>query len=47
MVGVAVGPAAVGVIYEQSGGYTIPFVVLATASFLGLLVLQFGSRRQA
>jgi MFS family permease len=47
MVGVAVGPAAVGVIYEQSGGYAIPFMALASASFLGLLVLQFGSRRHA
>jgi MFS family permease len=45
MAGVAGGPAAVGVIYEQSGNYTIPFIVLAAGSLLGLLVLQFGARR--
>jgi len=45
MAGVAGGPAAIGIIYEQSGGYTIPFAVMAVATVLGLLTLQFGSRK--
>ncbi len=45
MVGVAGGPAAMGVIYAQSGGYIAPFITMAAGSLLGLLVLQFGSRR--
>lgn len=45
MTGVAGGPAAIGVLYEWSGGYSMPFVVMAAATALGLLVLTFGSRR--
>jgi MFS family permease len=47
MAGVAGGPAAVGVLYEQSGGYAVPFVALAAATLIGFVVLQLGSRRSA
>lgn len=45
MAGVAGGPAAVGVLYEQSGGYAIPFVALAAATLIGFVVLQLGARK--
>jgi MFS family permease len=45
MAGVAGGPAAVGVLYEQSGGYAVPFVALAAATLIGFVVLQLGSRK--
>ena len=45
MVGVAGGPAAIGVLYDWSAGYTIPFLVMAAATLIGLLVLMFGTRK--
>ena len=45
MVGVAGGPAAMGLIYDWSGGYGWPFVVMAAATLAGFAVLQFGTRR--
>jgi MFS family permease len=45
MAGVAAGPAAIGVLYDRSGAYTVPFLVMAVATFAGLLILQFGARR--
>jgi MFS family permease len=37
--GLAGGAAVVGVIYEASGGYEVPFVAIAIATILGLAVL--------
>jgi predicted MFS family arabinose efflux permease len=37
--GLAGGAALVGVIYEASGGYTVPFVAIALASLVGFAVL--------
>jgi hypothetical protein len=45
--GVAGCPALIGGIYEASGGYTAPFLVVAAASLLGLAVLAlFGAARR-
>jgi MFS family permease len=45
--GVAGCPALIGAIYEASGGYTVPFLVVAAASLLGLAVLAlFGAARR-
>ena len=45
--GVAGGPALVGVIYEASGGYTVPYFVLAAASLLSCCILMFAGATQA
>jgi MFS family permease len=38
-VGVAGGPALIGVIYEASGGYTLPYLVVSAASVLSCAIL--------
>jgi MFS family permease len=38
--GIAGGPALVGVIYEIAGGYTVAYLVVAGGSLLGLVVLM-------
>lgn len=38
-IGVAGGPALVGLIDEASGGYTLPYLAAAGASFVGLAIL--------
>jgi hypothetical protein len=45
MVGVAGGPAIMGVFYDWSGGYTWPFVAMSAATLAGFMVLLFGTRR--
>ena len=45
--GVAGGPALVGVIYEASGGYTVPYLTLAAASLLSCFILMFAGATQA
>jgi MFS family permease len=45
MVGVAGGPAIMGVFYDWSGGYTWPFVAMAAATLTGFTILLFGTRR--
>lgn len=45
MAGVAGGPAAMGVFYDWSGGYTWPFVSMSAATLVGLTVLLFGTKR--
>lgn len=45
MAGVAAGPVVIGLLYDRSGAYTLPFLVMAAATFAGLLILQFGARR--
>ncbi len=44
MVGVAGGPLLIGLFYDLSGGYEIPFAAASLATLVGLLVLRFGSR---
>ena len=43
-VGVAGGPALVGVIYEASGGYTLPYLVVSAASLLSCAILLLAGR---
>ncbi|HWE22119.1 MAG TPA: MFS transporter [Hyphomicrobiaceae bacterium] len=46
--GLASGAALVGVIYEASGGYTVPFATLALASLVGFAILAgYGPHRLA
>jgi MFS family permease len=45
MAGVAGGPLMFGLLYDWTGDYSLPFMAGAFASLIGLLVLQFGSRR--
>jgi MFS family permease len=45
MAGVAGGPLLIGIAYDWSGGYQIPFVVSAIMTFVGLLVLLLGAKR--
>jgi MFS family permease len=44
--GVAGGPALIGVIYEASGGYVLPFLVVSAASALGCVILLLAGRTQ-
>jgi predicted MFS family arabinose efflux permease len=45
--GVAGGPALIGVLYEGSGGYTLPYFVVSAASVLSCGILLFsGPSRQ-
>ena len=43
-IGVAGGPALVGLIDEAAGGYTIPYLVVAGSSLVGLLLLALAVR---
>lgn len=45
MAGVAIGPFIAGAAYDWSGSYQIPFAVAGLLSFLGLVILLFGSKR--
>jgi MFS family permease len=45
MAGVAGGPLAIGLLYDWTGDYALPFIAGAFATIIGLFVLQFGSRR--
>jgi MFS family permease len=45
VVGVAGCPALVGVLYEASGGYALPFLIIAAITLIGLVVLAWGSER--
>ena len=42
--GVAGGPALIGVIYEASGGYVLPFLVVSAASALSCVILLLAGR---
>jgi len=42
--GVAGGPALIGVLYEASGGYTLPYLVVSAASVLSCAILLFAGR---
>jgi len=44
--GVAGGPALIGAIYEASGGYTLPYLVVSAASVLSCAVLLLAGRTQ-
>ncbi len=44
MVGVAGGPALIGVIYDASGGYALAYGAAAMASIVGALVVLIGGR---
>ena len=39
MGGLAAGPALIGLVYETSGGYEVPFLAIATATLVGFAVL--------
>ena len=46
MIGVAGCPSLVGLLYEASGGYVVPFLAVAGLTLIGLAVLAlFGARR--
>lgn len=45
MIGVAGGPLLIGLFYDFSGGYEVPFVAASVATLLGLFVLLFGTRK--
>jgi MFS family permease len=44
--GVAGGPALIGVLYEASGGYTLPYLIVSGASVLSCAILLFAGRTQ-
>lgn len=47
VIGVAGGPFVLGLIYEASGGYVLPYLVMAVSSLLGLVILALaGPTRQ-
>jgi MFS family permease len=47
VVGVASCPALIGIIYEASGGYAVPFLAAAGVTLMGLAVLGlFGAQRR-
>jgi predicted MFS family arabinose efflux permease len=41
VLGVASGPALVGLLYEASAGYTVPYLATAGASLIGFAILLF------
>jgi len=43
--GVALCPALIGLLYEMSGGYELPFLAIAALSLVGLAILASFSRR--
>jgi len=45
MFGVAGGPLLIGLFYDLSGGYEVPFVAASFATLIGFAVLFFGARR--
>jgi len=45
-IGVAGGPVLVGVINAATGGYTVPYLVVAVASLVGLALLLLSGRPQ-
>jgi MFS family permease len=45
VVGVALCPALIGLLYESSGGYELPFLAIAALSLVGLAILAAFSRR--
>lgn len=45
MAGVAGGPLLIGLLYDLSGGYELPFVAASMTTLAGLLALLFGTRR--
>ncbi len=45
MAGVAGGPLLIGIGYDWSGSYEIPFVVASLVTFVGFFVLLFGVKR--
>ncbi len=45
MAGVAGGPLLIGLFYDLSGGYEVPFVAASMTTLAGFLVLLFGTRR--
>lgn len=45
MVGVAGGPLLIGIAYDWSGDYEIPFLAASVTTVAGLLVLLLGSKR--
>jgi cyanate permease len=45
--GVAGGPALAGLIYEGSGGYALPYVVLSAASLLSCAILLLAGTAKA
>jgi predicted MFS family arabinose efflux permease len=46
MLGVAGCPAAIGLIYETSGGYKAPFLAIAALTTLGLAILALGASKR-
>jgi cyanate permease len=48
MSGLAGGPALVGLAYEASGGYEVPFAAIAVATLIGFAILAgYSDRRRA
>ena len=49
MGGLAAGPALIGLVYEASGGYEVPFLAIAAATLIGFAILASytGPRRAA
>jgi len=45
MSGVACGPLTIGLLYDWTGGYEIPFIVAAFVSLVGMAILWMGARR--
>jgi MFS family permease len=45
VVGYALGPALIGVLYETSGGYLVAYLAVAAISFLSMGVLALSGRR--
>lgn len=45
MAGVAGGPLLIGLLYDLSGGYELPFVAASMTTLAGLLALLLGTRR--
>jgi predicted MFS family arabinose efflux permease len=41
--GLAIGPALVGLLYETSGGYAVPFLGIAAGSLVGFAILATGA----
>jgi MFS family permease len=44
MLGVASGPALMGILYDASGGYGLPYIAAAVASLVGGLIVLLGGR---
>lgn len=46
MAGVAGGPLMIGMLYDWTGDYSLPFIAGSFATLIGLFVLQFGSQHK-